>query len=63
MPSEADANSKKAEANAKKEQQATDDIRRIVQPSMKRNSRLSLAVFKLGFPLSIAMLLQSTSQR
>jgi len=45
--------SKKAEANDKKEQQATDDIRRIVQ------GPLAKGVFKLGFPLSIAMLRQS----
>lgn len=47
-------NSKKAEANAKKEQKAVEDIRRIVQ------GPLAKGVFKLGFPLSIAMLLQST---
>lgn len=45
---------KKAAAAAKKEQQAADDIRRIVQ------GPLAKGVFKLGFPLSIAMLLQST---
>lgn len=49
-----DINSKKAEANLKKEQQAAADIRRIVQ------GPLAKGVFKLGFPLSIAMLLQST---
>ncbi len=49
-----DITSKKAEANLKKEQQAIADIRRIVQ------GPLAKGVFKLGFPLSIAMLLQST---
>lgn len=44
---------KKAQARLKKEQQAKNDIRRIVQ------GPLAAGVFKLGFPLSIAMLLQS----
>jgi len=43
-----------ATANHDKEQQAAEDIRRIVQ------GPLAQGVFKLGFPLSIAMLLQST---
>ncbi len=47
-------NESKAAANSRKEQQAADDIRRIVQ------GPLAKGVFKLGFPLSIAMLLQST---
>lgn len=43
-----------AAASPDKEQRAAEDIRRIVQ------GPLAQGVFKLGFPLSIAMLLQST---